>query len=99
MDLPASVANKRLTAGLNPLNATLTKNRGEGGVTVNQTSDEGCLSRATIESEGPLLPFGKKAPLDELPCFHAIAHSFPQRQPCRSFLSRNSRLFKLPELG
>ena len=30
MDLPASVANKRLTAGLNPLNATLTENRGEG---------------------------------------------------------------------
>ncbi len=28
MDLPASVANKRLTAGLNPLDATLTKNRG-----------------------------------------------------------------------
>src|SRR6266446_7885542 len=28
MDLPASVANKRLTAGLSPLDATLTKNRG-----------------------------------------------------------------------
>jgi hypothetical protein len=28
MDLPASVANKRLTAGLTPLDATLTKNRG-----------------------------------------------------------------------
>jgi len=28
MDLPASVANKRLIAGLNPLDATLTKNRG-----------------------------------------------------------------------
>src|SRR6266850_6838825 len=30
MDLPASVANKRLTARLSPLAATLTKNRGEG---------------------------------------------------------------------
>src|SRR6266849_7233230 len=30
MDLPASVANKRLTAKLSPLDATLTKNRGWG---------------------------------------------------------------------
>src|SRR6266404_4398698 len=30
MDLPASVANKRLTAELTPLDATLTKNRGWG---------------------------------------------------------------------
>src|SRR5260370_36431220 len=28
MDLPASVANKRLTDGVNPLDATLTKNTG-----------------------------------------------------------------------
>src|SRR6267378_6374805 len=42
MDLLASVAYKRLTAGLTPLNATLTKNR---GVMVNQTSAERCLSR------------------------------------------------------
>src|SRR5229473_169035 len=32
MDLPASVANKRLTAGLSPLDATLTKNRGRRAV-------------------------------------------------------------------
>src|SRR6266436_2040832 len=31
MDPLASVANKRLTAGLTPLDATLTKNRGVGG--------------------------------------------------------------------
>jgi len=31
MESPASVANKRLTARLNPLPATLTKNRGVGG--------------------------------------------------------------------
>src|ERR1700686_3781986 len=30
MDLPASVANKRLTAWLSPLDATITKNRGRG---------------------------------------------------------------------
>ena len=30
MDLPASVANKRLTAWLNPLDATFTKFRGVG---------------------------------------------------------------------
>jgi len=31
MGLPASVANKRLTAWLSPLDATLTKNQGGGG--------------------------------------------------------------------
>src|SRR5229473_2119562 len=35
MDLAASVANKRLTAWLNPLDATLTKNPGGGDVAVN----------------------------------------------------------------
>jgi hypothetical protein len=30
IDLPASVANKRLTVSLNPLDATLTKNAGRG---------------------------------------------------------------------
>src|SRR5467141_3097528 len=32
MDLPASVANKRLTVWLSPLDATFTKNKGEGAV-------------------------------------------------------------------
>src|SRR5713226_853147 len=36
MHHPASVANKRLTAWLNPLDATLTKNRGRGAVMLNQ---------------------------------------------------------------
>src|SRR5260370_28722343 len=40
MDCPASVANKRLTTGLSPLDATLTENRGEGGVIVNQHPPE-----------------------------------------------------------
>jgi len=45
MDFPASVANKRLTAGLSPLPATLTKNTGGGGLIVNQKSGKGFLSR------------------------------------------------------
>src|SRR5713226_6450597 len=63
MDLPASVANKRLTAELTLLAATLTKNRGEGGIIVNSKSPEGILSRGAcrtgplLESDGdPLLP-------------------------------------------
>ena len=36
MDLPASVANKRLTAGLTSLDATLTKKRGVGSHSHNQ---------------------------------------------------------------
>src|SRR6266446_2085723 len=39
MDLPASVANKRLTAELSPLAATLTKNRGVGGAPLFARSD------------------------------------------------------------
>src|SRR6266446_3769892 len=39
MDLPASVANKRLTAELSPLAATLTKNRGVGGAPLFVRSD------------------------------------------------------------
>src|SRR6266404_3926524 len=36
MKAPVSVANKELTGSLNPLDATLMKNRGGGGVMVNQ---------------------------------------------------------------
>ncbi len=50
MHLLASVANKRLTAWLSPLDATLTKNiGGKGGVMVNQRPGEGCLPLATSE--------------------------------------------------
>ncbi len=80
MDLPASVANKRLTAGLNPLNATLTENRGEGGVMVNEL-------------------ISKKAPFNELPCFHAIAHSFPQWQLLRCFLFNSFRTLSVATGG
>src|SRR6266436_4515821 len=40
MRSPASVANKELTGSLSPLDSALTKNRGVGGVMVNQKSDE-----------------------------------------------------------
>ncbi len=43
------------------------ENRGVGGVIVNQTSDEGCLSRATIGSEGSLL--------------RSDEHAYPERAP------------------
>ena len=59
---PASVDSKQLTTYLNPLESTLTKNRGGwGGVIVNQTCDEACLSRATTGSEGSLLPVIKES--------------------------------------
>src|SRR2546427_11283329 len=45
MDLLVSVENKRLTENLSYLESTLTKNIGGGGVMVNQTSDEGWLTR------------------------------------------------------
>src|SRR6266403_1060769 len=45
MDLPASVANKRLTAELSPLDATLTKNRGEGGVTLRRKK---CICKSLV---------------------------------------------------
>src|SRR5713101_1693463 len=80
MRLPASVANKRLTAGLNPLDATLTKNRGVGVVMVNQ-------------------PFREKAPINELLCFHAIAHSFPRRRSLRSFLFNSFRTLSVTTEG
>lgn len=37
---PVSVARKELTGLLSPSNSTLPKNRGGGGVTVNQKSDK-----------------------------------------------------------
>jgi hypothetical protein len=54
MDLPASVANKRLTAGLTPLDATLTKNTGEGAPPV----DLSTFRRSDVQTiPNPLFPF------------------------------------------
>jgi hypothetical protein len=46
---PASVRSKPLTATRFPLESILTKKtQGEGSIIVNQTSDEGCLSRMCV---------------------------------------------------
>jgi len=41
MDLPASVANKRLTTWLTPLDATLTENRGVHGLSSHPPTCQG----------------------------------------------------------
>src|SRR6266403_1277271 len=52
-----SVANKRLTAKLNPLNATLTKNRGEGAHTLTPKNfHELLLPRTPRPLGGEILP-------------------------------------------
>jgi len=48
--MPASVDSKPLTQTLSPLDATLTKNRGEGLLWLTGQFDEACLSWATIGS-------------------------------------------------
>jgi len=49
MKSPVSVATKELTGSLSPLDSTLTKNRGVGGVMVNQKSDkEGGSSQSCV---------------------------------------------------
>src|SRR5713226_3234341 len=50
MDPPASVANKRLTAQLSPLDATLTKNRGWGYVPVCERSEHYALEPLLLNS-------------------------------------------------
>ena len=52
MNLPASIANKRLTVEISPLDSALTQKQGR--VKVNQPPDEGHSCRTTIGGEGPL---------------------------------------------
>jgi len=64
MDLPASVANKRLTRLLSPLAATLTKNRGEGGtllLTRNLKKDFYSEVSAAADNGGPASSLPKKS--------------------------------------
>jgi hypothetical protein len=78
MDLPASVANKRLTARVNSLDATLTKNRGY----LLRPSNR----RATFVVERRSRPCR-----DVPPCFRAIPFLF---KPLRTLLrSRETQLF------
>jgi hypothetical protein len=74
MDLPASVANKRLTAKLNPLAATLTKNTGApptsqmpfSSLQAWGRSDAPFASRMELRDLFPTYPLS----------FHTLAHSF-----------------------
>jgi hypothetical protein len=50
VNLLVSVENKGLTGKLSLLESTLTKNRGEGGVMVNQTSDKELPAQIEIRS-------------------------------------------------
>src|SRR6266850_5405978 len=71
MDLPASVANKRLTAELSPLAATLTKNRGVGvprGTPPSASVKIAVLSFHAL-TNCPLFP-REEQPL----CFHALTN-------------------------
>src|SRR6266851_3940051 len=66
MDLPASVANKRLTVGLTPLDATLTKNRGWGQSRV--------IVHLTVHSTLPLIfRMFFKVPYSATPLFATLA--------------------------
>jgi len=79
MDLPASVANKRLTAKLSPLDATLTKTRG-GGIL------PGTCQLADVSTFRPFpIPFAFRflrtlwrAAKTQLFSFQAIPHSLPK---------------------
>src|SRR5713101_9013598 len=76
MGSPASVANKRLTVLLNPLDATLTKNTGVGDRSPSlrhRRSDVQTCGRSEVFPSYPL-------------CFQVLAHSSTQRPPPNPFL-------------
>src|SRR5882724_3482501 len=72
MDLPASVANKRLTAELSPLDATLTKNTGGGGVLLLTRNLQKEFYPEEHADEGPLLESGGDHLLLLSPIFVAL---------------------------
>jgi hypothetical protein len=73
MELRASVANKRLTPILTPLNATLTKNWGEG---CSQHSD---LPTYKPSNGVPALCALCPKSVSQLFCIQAVPHSFSKR--------------------
>src|SRR6266852_6952836 len=77
-DLSASVANKRLTESLNPLNATLTKNMGEGAPLPILELTPYQSSFATVLKFSPfiLLRALLQPQKYQLFCFQAIPNSF-----------------------
>src|SRR6267378_8528723 len=79
MDFPASVANKRLTSGLSPLDATLTKNRGVGSVIVNQlplfSNVQTCLQASFVFNRFHTLP-------SSVSCNSFACHSYENCRVC-----------------
>src|ERR1700687_4045712 len=68
MDLPASVPNKRLTAWLNPLDATLTKNRGWGqSGAIFRPTDQLSTQPSSSPKSLPYNPFADPHPLSLYP--------------------------------
>ena len=67
-DLPASVANKRLTSWLNPLDATLTKNRGWGqSGAIFRPTDQLSTQPSSSPKSLPYNPFADPHPLSLYP--------------------------------
>src|SRR5260370_27955588 len=58
-EFPRKCCKQKTYRGAKSFSCNTYKKRGGGGLIVNQKSDEGFLSRATIGSEGPLLPSGE----------------------------------------
>src|SRR6266852_6998872 len=77
-DLSASVANKRLTESLNPLNATLTKNMAGGG--------------AASHSGTRPSPFVTRHCTQVL-SFHTVTNSFATTEISTLLFSNNSKFF------
>jgi hypothetical protein len=88
MELPASVANKRLTAKLTPLDATLTKNRGMGSPICFSTFQRSNVQTCNDPRPGHQIP---AAPLfsytSELPIFYPLCFDI---HPC------NGGVYPLP---
>jgi len=84
MDFPASVANKRLTAELSPLDATLTKNRGAGGVSVNQLPPVPAFRRSNIPTRlQPSFVLNRLHTLSfSVSCNSFTCHSYENNRVC-----------------
>jgi hypothetical protein len=112
MDLPASVANKRLAARLTPVAATLTKNRGVGVPPfVSCSSELFCIFLhffVPIQNSTSLFSinsalFGQKTAVWDEP--HPFAEQFTTRNPsfflstfnCRLSTSSSSMLIESPQ--
>jgi hypothetical protein len=94
MNLPASVAKKRLTAGLTSLAATLTKNRGGGGPAF-RPSDIPAFRRFTLFRT--LLRSAKTQPVS----YQAIPNSFakyPGGGALPTFQRSNVQTFQRPTI-